>query len=76
MKYVVCGLVVALIVLHQDFWFRDDSTLVFGFMPIGLAYHAALSLEAGGVWLLAALFCWPHWVDEEESRLSGDGRPS
>ncbi len=26
--------------LHQDFWFWDDPTLIFGFLPVGLAYHA------------------------------------
>ena len=26
--------------LHQDSWAWDDQSLVLGFMPIGLAYHA------------------------------------
>ncbi len=41
MKRVTIGLLVLLAVLHQDFWWWDDGhTLVFGFMPVGLAYHA------------------------------------
>ncbi len=36
--------VVLLYVLHQDFWFwREARPLVFGFLPIGLFYHAAFT---------------------------------
>ena len=40
-------LVVGIYLLHQDFrnWQRAEP-LAFGFMPIGLAYHAAYSLAA------------------------------
>ena len=35
----------ALYVLHQDIWFwRDARPLVFGFLPIGLFYHAAYTV--------------------------------
>ena len=35
--------IAALYLLHQDVWFwRTARPLVFGFLPIGLAYHAAL----------------------------------
>ncbi len=53
---------VALIVLgliHQDFWFWDNPTLIFGFLPIGLAYHAFYSLLAAFVWFLALKYAWP-----------------
>jgi len=59
MKYVVWGLVVLLIVLHQDTWLWDNDTLVAGFMPITLLYHAGISLAAGIVWFLAVCFAWP-----------------
>jgi len=52
--------VIALIILHQDFWFWDTyEPLVFGFMPIGLAYHVGLSIAASVVWYLATRFCFP-----------------
>ena len=51
--------IVVLIVLHQDNWFWDDGTLVFGFLPIGLFYHAGISLAAATTWYLATQFCWP-----------------
>ncbi len=59
MKYAVYGLVVLLLIIHQDFWFWDDKTLLFGFMPIGLFYHACISLAAAATWFLATIFCWP-----------------
>ena len=39
--------VVVLYALHQDIWFwRTARPLVFGFMPIGLFYHACFSVAA------------------------------
>lgn len=66
MKYVVWGMVVLLLIVHQDNWFWDDKTLVFGFFPVGLLYHAAISLLAAFTWYLATLFAWP--IDEEEEQ--------
>jgi hypothetical protein len=38
-------LTAAIYALHQDIWFwRAARPLVFGFLPIGLAYHAAYTL--------------------------------
>ncbi len=51
--------IVVLAILHQDFWFWDDATMVFGFMPVGLAYHALYSLLAGLAWYLALRYAWP-----------------
>ena len=73
MKYVIWGLVVLLIVLHQDNWFWDRPTLVFGFMPVGLLYHVGISLAAGIVWCFAIRYCWPHHLDQT-SAAEGDGR--
>ena len=40
-------LVVVFYALHQDFWFwREARPLVFGFLPIGLFYHAAFTASA------------------------------
>ena len=57
-----------LAVLHQDFWNWDKKDLVFGFMPIGLAYHALYSIVAATFWALVVIFAWPKkledWADE------------
>ena len=70
MRVVTYGLIVLLAILHQDFWWWDDSkTVVFGFVPIGLAYHAGVSIAAALFWLMAVMYCWPKDADavEEET---------
>ncbi len=59
MKYAVWGLVLLLVILHQDNWLWDDATLIGGFFPITLLFHAGLSLAAGFTWFLATKFAWP-----------------
>ena len=72
MKSSVVILVAFLVmaVLHQDFWNWDKADLVFGFMPIGLAYHAGYSLVAALFWALVVKFAWPtkleEWADRED----------
>ena len=68
MQFLVWALVLLLVVLHQDHWFWEDAHLVFGFMPIGLCYHACISLAAGIVWFLATKFCWPSNLEVERDR--------
>jgi hypothetical protein len=53
-----------LFVLHHDFWFWNDPSLVLGFLPIGLAYHLLFSVAAGGVWFAMVKFAWPSHVEE------------
>lgn len=75
MRAVVCLLVLALIVLHQDFWWWHEARpLVFGFIPIGLAWHVGISLMAAVLAGLIVRFCWPANVDELETR-GGSSRP-
>ena len=68
MRRLVWILAILLAILHQDLWWWDSTTMVFGFMPIGLFYHALFSVAAGGLWALAVKFAWPthleEWADE------------
>ncbi len=59
MFYVVWAAVVLLLILHQDNWLWDNSTLVFGFLPITLLFHMGISIAATIVWLLATRYAWP-----------------
>ncbi len=61
---------ILLAILHQDFWLWDDATLMFGFMPVGLAYHSAYCIVAAGVWYLATRYAWPVDDSEEEDASS------
>lgn len=67
-KKIVWSLVVVLAVLHYDFWFWSDRSLLFGFMPIGLLYQALISVAAAIAWFLMVKLAWPthieEWADE------------
>jgi hypothetical protein len=63
MRRVTWVLILSLIVLHQDFWFWTDARLVFGFLPMGLFYHAVLSIAAAAVWWFVACRAWPDALD-------------
>ncbi len=50
----------ALYALHQDFWFwRDARPLVFGFLPIGLFYHAAYTVATSALMFVLVRSYWP-----------------
>lgn len=55
---------VVLAILHQDVWNWDNTNLVFGFLPVGLAYHAGYSLTAAIFWSLVIKFAWPTRLEE------------
>jgi hypothetical protein len=58
--------VVVLYVLHQDVWFwRTAHPLVFGFIPIGLFYHACFSVAASLLMWLLVKHAWPSHLEEE-----------
>jgi hypothetical protein len=64
-RLLLVTVVVALYLLHQDFWFwRDARPLVFGFLPVGLAYHAGYCLAVSLlVWMLTRV-AWPSHLEE------------
>lgn len=60
MKALVYGLLIVLILLHQDFWWwQTYEPLVFGFLPPGLTHHIGISLAATALWFAAARLIWP-----------------
>ena len=65
MRAVAIASVMLLYVLHQDFWFWYDARpLVFGFLPIGLFYHAAFTVATAAVLWLLVKTAWPAHLDE------------
>jgi hypothetical protein len=55
----------ALVVLHQDWWNWDKvDPLVFGFLPIGLAYHAAYAIACAVLMWCFVQFLWPRQLEE------------
>ena len=70
MKRALLVLAVAVLyVLHQDIWFwRTAQPLVFGFVPVGLAYHAGFSVAAALVLWLLVTHAWPSHLEDEADR--------
>ena len=78
-RKLVWTFIAVLGVVHYDFWFWSDDSLVFGFMPIGLFYQALISLFAGVAWALVVKHAWPTWVEEwasasDQSLRQSDGQ--
>lgn len=61
--------VAVLYVLHQDVWFWSAARpLVFGFLPIGLAWHGLYCLASAVLmWALTRL-AWPAQLEEDSRR--------
>ncbi len=58
-RFGIWLLILLLVILHQDFWFWSDGWLILGFLPVGLAYHMALTIAAAVTWWLATKVIWP-----------------
>jgi hypothetical protein len=59
-------IVLGLYALHQDVWFWNDATpLVFGVLPIGLAYHVAYALLTAVVMAVLVKILWPGHLNRE-----------
>ena len=77
MKKALLTLAVLIVyVLHQDVWlFRVARPLVFGFVPVGLAYHVAYSVVAALLMWLLVRVAWPSRLEQEAERHDQD-RPA
>ena len=67
-------LVTALYVLHQDFWFwRTATPMLFGFIPIGLSYHALFTVAVSALMWMLVKYAWPSHLEQdaapEETRI-------
>lgn len=67
MTRVMLGTAVAVFyLLHQDIWFWDTARpLVFGFLPIGLFYHAAYSVGVAVLMVALIRWAWPAELERE-----------
>ena len=74
MKSILLVVAVAVLyILHQDIWFWRSSYLVFGFIPIGLFYHAVFSIAAALLMWLLVTYAWPSHLEREfEETQSGE----
>ena len=60
MKWVLYAATIMLIVLHQDWWnWSKVDPRWFGFLPVGLWYHALFCVAAAVLLALFVRFLWP-----------------
>lgn len=66
----------AVYLLHQDFWFFASARpFVFGFLPIGLFYHAGYCVLASLLMWLLVRHAWPSRLEREAELPHEDRRP-
>jgi len=66
MKRILLAIfLLAVYLLHQDCWnWKRYEPLVFGFIPVGLAYHAAYSVLASIAMAVLVKVAWPAWLEQ------------
>lgn len=58
-------LVLVVCLLHQDIWlWHQARPLVFGVLPVGLAYHVAYVVGAAVLMWVLVRYHWPDHLDE------------
>jgi len=64
MNALAAALVAVFYVLHQDTWFwREARPFIFGFLPVGLFYHAAYTVGCTLLLWLLVRTTWPGHLD-------------
>jgi hypothetical protein len=65
-RLILAIAVLVLYALHQDIWFwRQARPLLFGFLPVGLTYHAAYCVAAALLMAVLVRFAWPERLEAE-----------
>ena len=67
MRPLTAAILIALLyVLHQDVWFwRVARPLVFGFLPVGLFYHAAFTSACAVLMWVLVKRSWPSHLEAD-----------
>jgi uncharacterized membrane protein len=74
-KFSLSLLVIVVFLVHQDFWnWKNAEPFVFGFLPVGLAYHAGYAVLAAIMMALLVKFAWPNDLDRIESKLDDENK--
>ncbi len=71
MKWLLTGMVVVVILMHQDTWLWTNRSLVLGFLPVGLAYHTGFSILAALALAVLVRYAWPAHLEAADSIATG-----
>jgi hypothetical protein len=65
-RFLLTLVVILLYVSHQDIWnWRKVYPMAFGFIPIGLFYHACFVVASSLVLWMLVTYAWPAHLEEE-----------
>lgn len=64
-QLAVIAAFIVMLLMHQDFWLWKDDTLVMGYMPVGLFYHAVFSIFCGVLGWAAIKYAWPEELEKK-----------
>lgn len=76
MKLLFTILVIIVLLLHHDIWNWTNRTLVFGFLPAGLAYHGGYAILAALTMALLVRYVWPAHLEEEAEMADAAAHPA
>ncbi len=72
-KWLLTLLVLVVYAAHQDFWnWNKTEPMLFGFIPIGLAYHAAYSVAAALLMGVLVKLAWPAHLEKIQPHRGDD----
>jgi hypothetical protein len=67
-KFLIFVFIALVYAAHQDFWnWKSSGPLVFGFLPIGLAYHAGFSVLCAIMMAVLVNVAWPKHLEADEA---------
>jgi len=73
-RLLLVAVVAALYGLHQDLWFwREARPLAFGFLPVGLAYHAVYCVAIALLMWTLTRVAWPAHLESAADEQTRDG---
>ena len=75
-SFALCLLVIIFYALHQDYWnWRTAAPLAFGFLPVGLWYHAVYALACAALLGLLVKVAWPKHLEQSVDPLQPGEKP-
>ena len=74
-RLLLTALILAVYLLHQDYWNWSSAELVFGFLPVGLAYHAGYSILAAVTMAVLVKTAWPKHLEDIQLQEGQDVEP-
>jgi hypothetical protein len=75
-KLLLALLILVVFLLHQDCWNWKNGNLIFGVLPVGLAYHAAYAIAAAALMAILVRCAWPAHLDRAEAAEPPGNPPS